>query len=56
MDFYVGDFSAALERAINAGANKEQFFENPEHGPVVMCSDPFGNGFCLIHKEARKAQ
>lgn len=50
MDFHVDDFNAVLQRAIKAGAIKEQFFENPEHGSVAMCSDPFGNGFCLIEK------
>lgn len=51
MDFHVDDFNAVLDRAIKAGAIKEQFFENPEHGSVAMCSDPFGNGFCLIERK-----
>jgi predicted enzyme related to lactoylglutathione lyase len=50
MDIHVEDFNSALEKALKAGATKEQFFENPEHGSVAMCSDPFGNGFCLIEK------
>jgi len=48
MDFHVEDVGSTLERALKAGAIKEQYFENPEHGSVAMCSDPFGNGFCLI--------
>lgn len=50
MDIHVDDFNTSLEKAIKAGAIKEQFFENPEHGSVAFCSDPFGHGFCLIEK------
>ena len=50
IDFYVDDLELALANALKAGALKEQYFENPEHGSVAMCSDPFGNGFCLIEK------
>lgn len=48
MDFHVEDIGVTLENALKAGAIKEQYSENPEHGSVAMCSDPFGNGFCLI--------
>jgi predicted enzyme related to lactoylglutathione lyase len=48
MDFYVDDFDAVLESALLAGALCEQKFERGAHPPVAFCSDPFGNGFCLI--------
>lgn len=51
MDIHVEHFDTVLQNALKAGAIKEQFFENPEHGSVAMCSDPFGNGFCLIERK-----
>jgi uncharacterized glyoxalase superfamily protein PhnB len=50
LDIHVDNLTAALERAINAGARKERVFENPEHGSAAFCSDPFGHGFCLLEK------
>jgi predicted enzyme related to lactoylglutathione lyase len=50
LDIHVDDVPAALARALDAGATREQVFENPEHGSVAFCSDPFGHGFCLIEK------
>jgi catechol 2,3-dioxygenase-like lactoylglutathione lyase family enzyme len=50
IDFHVSDFDAVVERAQAAGARVENEFRN---GPkaVVFCSDPFGNGFCIIEDE-----
>ena len=48
LDFHVDDMAAALERAVKAGARKEQFFDHPEHGSAAFCADPFGHGFCLL--------
>jgi predicted enzyme related to lactoylglutathione lyase len=53
LDFHVDDFKAALDKAMKAGATKEQFFENPDHGAAAFCADPFGNGFCLLERKAR---
>lgn len=53
LDFHVTDLKGALDRAIEAGATKEQVFENPEHGSIAFCADPFGHGFCLL--ETKKA-
>jgi predicted enzyme related to lactoylglutathione lyase len=53
LDFHVDDFSTALERALKAGAIKEQLFENPERGSAAFCADPFGHGFCLLERKAR---
>lgn len=50
VDFHVDDLKAALSAALAAGATQEQLFENPEHGSVAFCADPFGNGFCLIER------
>jgi predicted enzyme related to lactoylglutathione lyase len=50
MDIHVDDLKAVLAKALGAGATQEQLFENPEHGSVAFCSDPFGHGFCLIEK------
>jgi predicted enzyme related to lactoylglutathione lyase len=54
LDFHVGDLKAALDRALRAGAVKEQSFENPEHGSAAFCADPFGNGFCLLESKAKE--
>ena len=51
LDIRVDDLEVALTKALDAGATREQVFENPEHGSVAFCSDPFGHGFCLIEKK-----
>jgi predicted enzyme related to lactoylglutathione lyase len=53
LDFHVDDVQAALDKAVKAGATKEQFFENPEHGSAAFCADPFGHGFCLLQSKAK---
>ena len=53
MDLHVDNLKSALARAIEAGAKQEQLFENPEHGSVAFCSDPFGHGFCLIERRSK---
>jgi predicted enzyme related to lactoylglutathione lyase len=52
LDFHVDDVKAALDKAISAGAVQEQLFENPNHGSIAFCADPFGNGFCILEKKA----
>jgi predicted enzyme related to lactoylglutathione lyase len=51
LDIHVEDLEAALAQVLDAGATGEQVFENPEHGSVALCSDPFGHGFCLIERK-----
>jgi predicted enzyme related to lactoylglutathione lyase len=51
LDIHVDDLEVALAKALAAGATREQIFENPEHGSVAFCSDPFGHGFCLIERK-----
>ena len=53
LDIHVDDLEAALAKVLDAGATQEQLFENPEHGSVAFCSDPFGHGFCLIERKRR---
>jgi predicted enzyme related to lactoylglutathione lyase len=53
IDVHVDDLEAALARALEAGAIREQFFEDPEHGSAAFCSDPFGHGFCLLERRER---
>ena len=53
LDFHVEDLRAALDKAVRAGAIKEQIFENAEHGSAAFCADPFGNGFCLLESKAK---
>ena len=48
IDFSVEHFEDALKRALNARAKYEQKFSGGDHSPVAFCSDPFGNGFCVI--------
>ena len=54
MDFHVDELKSALTRAGSAGAKQEQLFENPGYPSVAFCSDPFGNGFCLIERRKKK--
>ncbi|MGI9205300.1 MAG: VOC family protein [Woeseiaceae bacterium] len=48
VDFSVAEFDVVLSAALRAGAKCEQKFSAGEHPPVAFCSDPFGNGFCII--------
>lgn len=52
IDFHVDDFEATLTKAINAGAKCEEKYLMEGRPPVAFCSDPFGNGFCLIGEKA----
>jgi predicted enzyme related to lactoylglutathione lyase len=48
IDFHVDSFEADLARALSAGAKCEQKFDAPGRPPIAFCSDPFGNGFCIV--------
>jgi predicted enzyme related to lactoylglutathione lyase len=50
IDFHVDDLEAVLEKAVTAGAKCEEKFDGGKHSPIAFCSDPFGNGFCLVGK------
>jgi predicted enzyme related to lactoylglutathione lyase len=48
IDFDVDDFEGALAKVAAAGAIIEQRYDMAGRPPIAFCSDPFGNGFCLI--------
>ena len=48
IDFHVDDFATFVERAVDAGATREQTFEVAGRRPIAFCADPFGNGFCIV--------
>ncbi|MBA3677222.1 MAG: VOC family protein [Sphingosinicella sp.] len=52
IDFHVDDFELALANLLSAGAKCEQRFEVEGRPPIAFCSDPFGNGFCILGPKA----
>jgi len=52
IDLHVHDFDGVLGKLRAEGGIIEQEFR--EHGPkpAAFCSDPFGNGFCVIGESA----
>jgi predicted enzyme related to lactoylglutathione lyase len=48
LDFAVEDVSAAVERAVSAGAKLETGIRSFPWGRLATLSDPFGHGFCLV--------
>lgn len=48
LDFVVPDISAALARALSAGAILEGKVRTHKWGRIAAMADPFGHGFCLI--------
>ena len=52
IDFHVDDFQGVLANAVSAGAKCEQKFEIAGRPPIAFCSDPFGNGFCIVGQTA----
>ena len=46
LDLHVEDFDGTVAKAVEAGASIEQTHSKPK--AVAFCSDPFGNGFCVI--------
>lgn len=51
VDFHVEEFDTVLAQVLAAGGKCEQKFERGKHPAVAFCSDPFGNGFCIIEKK-----
>lgn len=47
-DFVVPDLDAALARALAAGAKREGEPSDHAYGRLVLLSDPFGHGVCLL--------
>jgi predicted enzyme related to lactoylglutathione lyase len=52
IDFHVDDFEIALAKVLDAGATCEQRFEGGARPAIAFCSDPFGNGFCIVGPRA----
>jgi predicted enzyme related to lactoylglutathione lyase len=48
LDLHVGDFDTALERVKAHGGRIESEYRTQGPMPTAFCSDPFGNGFCVI--------
>jgi len=49
IDFHVEDFDAVLAKVVKAGAICEEKHEGGGgRPPIAFCSDPFGNGFCVV--------
>jgi catechol 2,3-dioxygenase-like lactoylglutathione lyase family enzyme len=53
LDVVVDDLEAALAHAVAAGAKLERALEEHAWGRIVILSDPFGHGFCLIEFKGR---
>jgi catechol 2,3-dioxygenase-like lactoylglutathione lyase family enzyme len=53
LDFVVQDIDAALARALAAGATQESELGEHAYGRLVLLSDPFGHGECLLQFNAR---
>ena len=52
LDVVVENMDEAFGRAVSAGARAESQVESYRWGRMVLMSDPFGNGFCLIELDA----
>jgi predicted enzyme related to lactoylglutathione lyase len=52
VDVHVEDLDAALEKMRAEGGLVEAEFRTEGPMPVAFCSDPFGNGFCVIGERA----
>jgi catechol 2,3-dioxygenase-like lactoylglutathione lyase family enzyme len=52
VDVHVEDLDAALEKLRAEGGLVEIEFRTEGPMPVAFCSDPFGNGFCVIGERA----
>lgn len=48
LDFDVPDLDAVLAKVRAEGGAVENEFRTQGPTPVAFCSDPFGNGFCVI--------
>jgi predicted enzyme related to lactoylglutathione lyase len=48
LDLHVEDFDAVLDEVRARGGAIENEFRTQGPMPTAFCSDPFGNGFCVI--------
>jgi predicted enzyme related to lactoylglutathione lyase len=48
LDLHVPNFDAVLEKVCSHGGAIESEYREQGPKPAAFCSDPFGNGFCVI--------
>ena len=48
LDLHVSDFDAALSKVRAEAGTIENEFRTQGPRPAAFCSDPFGNGFCIL--------
>jgi predicted enzyme related to lactoylglutathione lyase len=53
LDFHVEDLHLTLQHLEALGAKREQVFDNPGHSSAAFCTDPFGNGFCVLERKRK---
>jgi catechol 2,3-dioxygenase-like lactoylglutathione lyase family enzyme len=53
LDFVVPDIHVALAHALHAGAKQESAISDHPYGMLVLLSDPFGHGVCLLQFNSR---
>jgi lactoylglutathione lyase len=53
LDIVVQSIETAFPKAIAAGASAEGEITQTPWGKIVLMSDPFGNGFCLLQFEGK---
>ncbi|MEM5277011.1 VOC family protein [Cupriavidus taiwanensis] len=53
LDFVVADLEQAIERALDAGAEIEDWPQEFAWGRQATLSDPFGHGLCFIEWKGR---
>ena len=52
LDLHVADLDAVLTQVRAGGGRVENEFRTQGPKPAAFCSDPFGNGFCVIGEPA----
>jgi len=52
IDLHVDDFDGVLGKVRAEGGLIEMEFRDQGPKPAAFCSDPFGNGFCVIGEDA----
>lgn len=53
LDFEVDDVTAAVDRAVTAGAVLDSDVQSFAWGRLATLADPFGNGFCVVQFSER---
>jgi catechol 2,3-dioxygenase-like lactoylglutathione lyase family enzyme len=56
LDLHVQDFERVLEKVRAEGGLIEMEFREQGPMPAAFCSDPFGNGFCVLGEATRQHQ